>query len=75
MPAFHRPEITLGMSVSATSRSLNIPLHVVNDAIDQGHLVLRQCPGSKTKMRLLVGGDGGIQQWAESWDRIQRKGK
>jgi hypothetical protein len=64
------PVIHLALSPSATARALGIRDERVSEAIDAGHLIVRQLG---TKRRIAVFGPGGIQEWFLSWPRAARK--
>jgi hypothetical protein len=66
VPAYVRPEITLALSLSATARALGIRLERVQQAILEGKLIVRTCG---RKQRIAVFGEGGIQEWFQSWPR------
>jgi hypothetical protein len=67
-----KPEIILGLSISATARSFGIRPERVNDALDAGLLEMRQLGAKK---RIPVFGPRGIVEWFNSWAPAQRKGK
>jgi hypothetical protein len=62
--------ILLALSPIQTARALGIRPERVNEAIDAGHLIVRQLG---TKRRIAVFGPDGIQEWFLSWPRAARK--
>jgi hypothetical protein len=58
------PKIILALSPNQIAESLSISRRVVAKAASDGTLVVR-CSG--TKRRVAIFGEGGIQNWVESW--------
>jgi hypothetical protein len=65
-----RPEIILALTASSAARALGIRAERIQAALDQGLLVARQCGARKL---IPVFGEGGIQEWFESWPVAKRR--
>jgi hypothetical protein len=63
-------EIMLALSPQDTARSLGIRAEKVRDAIRDRKLIVRKLG---MKRRIAVFGDGGIQQWFQSWPEVTQK--
>jgi helix-turn-helix protein len=61
------PEAILALSPSATARALGVRAERVQEAIDAGHLVVRQIG---VKRRIAV---SDIMTWFSTWPIAQRK--
>jgi hypothetical protein len=72
MPRNSTPqEAVLALSPSSAARALGIRPERIQDAIDEGHLVVYQLGVRK---RLLVGGLNGLEAWVQNhWKIAKRK--
>jgi hypothetical protein len=72
MPRNTTPQqAVLALSPSSAARALGIRPERIQDAVDQGHLVVYQLGVRK---RILVGGPKGLQAWVENhWPIAKRK--
>ncbi len=68
MPRNSTPTIKLALSISATSRALSIPLHVVQQAVDEGRLELRQATPHLKRIPV-----ASIEEFITSWPLTSRK--
>jgi hypothetical protein len=68
--ATKNPQIFLALSPAAVATALGIRADEVAAAINSGKLIVRQMG---IKRRIAVFGEGGVQEWFESWPRIKSK--
>jgi hypothetical protein len=65
-----RPTITLALTASGASRAMSLPVRVINEAIDDGSLALRQIGGRRL---IAVFGEAGLEERFLKFPRVQRK--
>lgn len=61
------PIVYLALSPAAVATAIGVRPEVVKDAIAEGKLIVRRIG---VKRRIAVFGDGGVQQWFESWPQV-----
>lgn len=66
------PQVYLALSPAAVATALDIRADEVASAIAEGKLIVRQIG---IKRRIAVFGEGGVQEWFESWKQIKPKRK
>jgi hypothetical protein len=64
------PEAILALSPSAAARALGIRAERIQDAIDQGHLIVYQLGVRK---RIPTWGPMGLQAWVENYWRLAKR--
>ena len=64
------PKIVLALTASGASRAMSLPTRIINEAIDDGALVLRRVG---CRRLIPVFGEGGLQEWFQTFPRVQRR--
>jgi hypothetical protein len=70
MPRRTTPTVLLALNPAEAARAFGLLVRRVYAAIDSGELIVRQLG---TQRRIAVFGDGGLQQWFESWPQAATK--